>query len=124
MQSLCASAQIINGDSEDSAVTVGRQRHHHRLTVFRGGGLGDVVGGIKGGPQLGDGGGWSAQRSHHVEEVGTALAGGGHALRLGDHFGGALHAGARSRVLAAQQGQETPVKLGKRPGNRCDAALA
>lgn len=103
---------------------MGRQRHHHRLNGVRGGGLGEVVGGIEGGPQLGDGGGWSAHRSHHVEEVGTALAGGGHALRLRGHFGGALHAGARSRVLAAQQGQETPVKLGKHPGNKCDAALA
>lgn len=85
----------------------------------RGGGFGDVVGGLEGGAQLGDGGGGggggTAQGGHHVEEVvGAALAGGGHALhRLGGHFGGALHAGARARVLAPEQGQEAPVKLGK-----------
>lgn len=94
-----------------SAVTVGLQRHHHRLSDVRGGGFGDVVGGLEGGraatgvPQLG----------HHEEEVvGAGLARGDHTLhRLGGHFGGALHAGTRAGVLAAEQGQEAPVKLGK-----------
>lgn len=114
--------------SPRSAVTVGLQRHHHGPVDVRGGGSGDVVGGLEGGAQLGDGGGGAgsagaAQRGHQVEEVVVAaLAAGGHALhRLGGHLGGALHAGARARVLAPEQGQEAPVKLGKHTGSkRCD----
>lgn len=102
------------GGCEGSAFTVGlrRRRRRHR-PVVRGRELGDVIGGFEGGAQLGDGGGRSAQRRHHVQEVvGAALAAGGHALGgLGGHLGGALEAGAGARVLAAQQGQETPVTL-------------
>lgn len=92
---------------------MGHERQHHRLVDVRGGRLGDVVGGLEGGSQLGHGGGRLAQGGHHEKEVmGAAVAGDcGAPHDLGGDFGGALDAGAAPGALAAQQGQETPVKL-------------
>lgn len=92
---------------------MGHERHHHRLVDVRGGRLGDVVGGLEGGSQLRHGGGWLAQGGHHEQEVVCAAlaSDGGTSHDLGGHFGGALDAGAAPGVLAAEQGQETPVKL-------------
>lgn len=95
---------------------MGHKRHHRRLLDVRGRRLGDLVGGLEGGSQLGHGGGRLAQGGHHEEKVvGVALAGDCSASHdLGSNFRGAFDAGAAPRVLTAQQGQEAPVKLGKR----------
>lgn len=63
---------------------------------------------------MGHGGGWLAQGGDHEEEVvGAAVAGAcGASHGLGGDLGGALGAGASPRGLAAQQGEETSVKLG------------
>lgn len=104
----------MQGCRQWSAIKVGHERHHDRLVDVRGRGFGDVVGGFEGGSQLGHGGGWLAQGGDHEEEVVSAAVTGacGASHGLGGNFGGALGAGASPRGLAAQQGEETSVKLG------------